>query len=276
MSKSGPIGIFDSGYGGLTVFKDILDRLPQYDYIYLGDNARTPYGTRSLEKIYEFTLEGVNYLFSQGSHLVILACNTASASALRRIQQEELEAFGPDKRVLGVIRPTTERLSELTRSGHLGICATEATVNSKAYLIEAQEFAPEVQVHQQACPLWVPLVENGAAHNEAALPFIERDIKALLEQDELIDSILLGCTHYPLLYDLIRMVVPSHIDVLTQGELVASSLEDYLHRHQWMADQCSRGGRTTFLTTDESDVFDQKATIFFGEEVKSKSVSIGK
>ena len=266
-NELGPIGIFDSGYGGLTVFKEIQQRLPGYDYIYLGDNARTPYGTRSLEKVYQFTLQGVQYLFNQGCHLVILACNTASANALRSIQQKDLPRIAPDKRVLGVIRPTTEYLSQLTKTGHIGLCATEATVNSQSYLIEAKKYAPEVELHQQACPLWVPLVENNEGDGEAAHSLSEKYMKALMAQHDAIDTVLLACTHYPLMMDTIQAHVPDHIQVISQGKIVADSLADYLERHPQMDAKCSKTESRRFLTTDSTKSFDLKASQFYGSDV---------
>ncbi|NNK81236.1 MAG: glutamate racemase [Flavobacteriales bacterium] len=270
----GPIGIFDSGYGGLTVFREILDALPRYDYVYLGDNARTPYGTRSLEKVYEFTLEGVKYLFSKGCHMVVLACNTSSANALRRIQREDLPSIGDHKRVLGVIRPTAERLSQLSDNGHIGICATEATVNSQSYVIEAAEYAPEVTIHQQACPMWVPIIENDEQDSLPARYFSEKYIELLLRQHQDIDSILLACTHYPILKNTISKYVPTGVNLLTQGEIVAESLKDYMKRHPWMDELCSKEGKQIFLTTDSANDFNTRATKYFGSPVLAQQVSI--
>ncbi|NNC83314.1 MAG: glutamate racemase [Flavobacteriales bacterium] len=273
-ATQGPIGVFDSGYGGLTVFREIKDALPEYDYLYLGDNARTPYGTRSQETVYDFTLQGVEYLFSKGCSLIILACNTASATALRTIQQSDLHRWGEDKRVLGVIRPTTERLSELTRSGHLGLFATEATVQSRSYIIEGANYAPEVTIHQQACPMWVPIIENDEQESQAADYFTAKYVNALLKQHQDIDAVLLACTHYPILAEKIRSHLPKEIDLISQGTLVAESLVDYLSRHQWMQDRCSQEGRMTFLTTDSPTDFDTKATKFFNGSVKSEHVTL--
>lgn len=272
--QPGPIGIFDSGDGGLTVFKDILKELPNYDYIYLGDNARAPYGTRSLETVYRFTKQGVEHLFKQGCHLVILACNTASANALRSIQQKDIKSLGEHRRVLGVIRPTTERLAELTQSGHLGIFATEATVGSGSYLIEAAKYASSVQLSQQACPMWVPIIENDEQDSEAADFFTKKYVGQLLSKDEDIDAVLLACTHYPILFDKIREHLPAHIDLVTQGQLVAASLKSYLERHDWMEQICSKGGKMDFLTTDSVTEFDAKASRFFGHTVDSVQVNI--
>jgi len=272
--EKGAIGVFDSGYGGLTVFKEIQRELPDYDYIYLGDNARAPYGTRSLEKIYQFTLQGVKFLFDQGCHLVILACNTASANALRSIQQKDIPALGADKRVLGVIRPTTESLSRLSKSGHIGLFATEATVNSRSYVIEAQKYAPEVQIHQVACPMWVSLIENNEGDSEAAHSLTKKYISELLSSSKDIDTILLACTHYPLMLETIQAHVPDHIEVLSQGTLVAASLKEYLVRHPEMENRCTKGGSSRFLTTDSTASFDKKGSQFYGAPVKSEGVEL--
>lgn len=272
----GPIGIFDSGYGGLTVFRDIHALLPGYDYIYLGDNARTPYGTRSHDMVYRFTLECVEYLFEQGCHLVILACNSASANALRTIQQNDLESFGDHKRVLGVIRPTTERLATLSQTGHIGICATEATVRSGSYLIEAHKYAQGLEIHQQACPLWVPLVEAGELDSEVTHLITQRYITELLRRDDRIDAVLLACTHYPLLWDVIRDELPDEVELFSQGRMVAEALVDYLERHPEMDALCSKDGGIRFLTTDDPKDFDAHGSQFFGQPVRSESVDIGK
>lgn len=272
---AGPIGVFDSGIGGLTVLREIIDSLPGKDYIYLGDNARAPYGTRSLETVYRYTLEGVDELFARGCHLVVLACNTASANALRSIQQQDLKSRGSHKRILGVIRPTTEHLAELTHSGHLGLMATKATVHSNSYVIEAAKYAPEVNVYQQACPLWVPLIENEEQDSEAAVYFTKKYVKALLARSADIDAVLLACTHYPIIHDLIRAELPEHIDLISQGQLVAQSLVDYLKRHPWMAEQISENGHRQFLTTDDASVFGTRAARFFGEEVDAERIVLG-
>ncbi len=273
--KPGPVGVFDSGIGGLTVLRDIIRELPAYDYIYLGDNARAPYGTRSLETVYQYTLEGVDELFARGCHLVILACNTASASALRTIQQKDLAARGEHKRVLGVIRPTTERLSELSESGHLGLMATEGTVNSRSYIIEAEKYAPEVKIYQQACPLWVPLIENEEQDSEAAAYFTDKYVRSLLSQSDEIDAVLLACTHYPILKNLIRSKLPKEVELLSQGEMVAKSLADYLVRHPWMVEQISTNGSRKFLTTDDANVFESMAARFYGEGLKAEKIILG-
>lgn len=265
----GPIGIFDSGYGGLTVFKEIVAKMPQYDYLYFGDNARAPYGIRSFDTIYKYTHECVGHLFEAGCHLVILACNTASAKALRSIQQRDLPGLHPQYNVLGVIRPTTEIIGRLTRTGHVGIVATSGTVQSQSYVVEINKFFPGVQVYQQACPMWVPLIENNEHNSPGADYFVEKYIRALLEQSDQIDTIILGCTHYPLLLDKIRAFVPAHIQILAQGEVVATRLVDYLKRHPEMEKLCSKNGTYCFLTTETPEVFDEKAQLFYGQAVHS-------
>ncbi len=266
---AGPIGIFDSGYGGLTVFRQIEALLPQYDYVYFGDNARAPYGGRSFQTVYKFTLECVKHLFEVGCRLVILACNTASAKALRNIQQLDLPHYGPDHRVLGVIRPTTERVGHLTRSGCVGILATPGTVKSESYVIEIGHFFPQVRVYQQACPMWAPLIENNEHTGPGADYFVERDIRALLAKAECIDTVVLGCTHYPLLLDKIRRYLPADITLITQGRLVAERLADYLHRHAEIDAHCSKNGWRVFYTTETPEVFDEKASLFYGKPVQA-------
>jgi len=274
MQKSNPIGVFDSGYGGLTVLKEIIQKLPQYDYIYLGDNARAPYGNRSFETVYRYTLECVKWFFNQGCPLVILACNTASAKALRTIQQNDLPRIDPEKRVLGVIRPTTEVIGTYSESKHVGILATTGTVSSGSYVLEIEKFYPALKVYQQACPLWVPLVENNEYHNHGTDFFVKKYIQQLLEQDEAIDTILLACTHYPLLLDKIREYSPADMKILTQGDIVAESLADYLARHQEIEKKCSKTGGREFYTTDSTEDFDNHASIFFGRAVQSKHVNL--
>ncbi len=272
--KHQPIGIFDSGYGGLTVLKDIADTLPQYDYIYLGDNARSPYGTRSFETVYEYTLQCVKWLFSQGCPLVILACNTASAKALRSIQQNDLSKIDSSKRVLGVIRPTTEIIGQFTKTGKVGILATSGTVISNSYPIEIEKFYPEVKVFQEACPMWVPLVENNEYNSPGADYFIQKNIDNLLSQSGNIDTLLLACTHYPLLMDKIKKAVPTHVTVLSQGKIVADSLEQYLQKHTRLAEKCSKNGEISFFTTDSTEDFDNHAAVFYGKPVKSTHLSL--
>ncbi|MFM7154710.1 MAG: glutamate racemase [Bacteroidota bacterium] len=269
-----PIGVFDSGYGGLTVFREIRKRLPEYDYIYLGDNGRAPYGTRDFDTIYEYTLESVKYLFGMGCRLVVLACNTASAKALRSIQQKDLPGIDPDRRVLGVIRPTAEMAGQFTRTGHVGVLATTGTVNSGSYVLEIAHFFPEIKVFQQACPMWVPLVENNEHEGPGADYFVKKYLDALLAQSGDIDTILLGCTHYPLLIGKIRQYLPAGVEVISQGEIVADKLEDYLLRHPEMERQCRKGGQTIYLTTGSATGFDAMAAIFMGEPVHSRHAKL--
>ncbi|TAE86623.1 MAG: glutamate racemase [Bacteroidetes bacterium] len=273
MIKSGPIGVFDSGYGGLTVLKEFMNTLPEYDYLYLGDNARAPYGTRSFETVYEYTLQCVKHLFNQGCPLVILACNTASAKALRTIQQKDLPKLDPALRVLGVIRPTTEIVGQYTKTKQVGVFATKGTVVSQSYVVEINKFYPDVEVYQEACPMWVPLVENNEYLGDGADYFIQKHIEQLLKQGPEIDTILLGCTHYPLLYDKIRKYTPAHITILTQGQIVANSLVNYLSRHSDLAKYCSTGGSRRFVTTDDAFSFEQQAGVFLGEPIKAEHLS---
>lgn len=271
---NGPIGVFDSGYGGLTVLRALVDVLPQYDYCYLGDNARVPYGPRSFDTVYQFTLECVQKLFDMGCPLVILACNTASAKALRTIQQQDLPRMAPNRRVLGVIRPTTEQLGNFSQSGQVGILGTTGTVSSRSYVIEAEKFFPELQVFQEACPMWVPLVENGEHQSAGADYFISQHLNRLLAHGPHIDTLVLACTHYPLLLPKIKAQLPEHIRVISQGPLIAESLTDYLHRHPDMEKQLSRSGSRRFFTTDSSQDFDAKAALFYREGVKSEHLSL--
>ncbi len=271
-SPKTPIGIFDSGYGGLTVLKEIVRQLPQYDYLYLGDNARAPYGTRSFETVYEYTLQCVKKLFELNCKLVILACNTASAKALRNIQQKDLAALGPEKRVLGVIRPTTEIVGNYSKTGHVGVLGTTGTITSNSYPIEIEKFFPDLVVSQEACPMWVPLVENNEFESAGADYFIEKHIKGILAKDNQIDTIILGCTHYPLLINKIKQHLPPSITLLSQGEIVAVGLADYLQRHPEMETLCSKGSSREFYTTDAPENFDASASIFFGKEIKSKHI----
>lgn len=268
------IGIFDSGYGGLTVLKSILEKLPAYDYIYLGDNARTPYGTRSFETVYQYTLECVKWLFAQGCPLIVLACNTASAKALRTIQQKDLPHINPSNRVLGVIRPTTEKIGTLSKTKQVGILATKGTVLSESYVIEANKFFPDVQVYQHACPMWVPLVENNEYGSPGADYFIQKDINQLLSLSDNIDTILLACTHYPLLADKIRKYLPESVTLVSQGEIVSESLADYLIRHPEIESRCSKNASMTFYTTDAPGDFDEHAGIFFGKTIQSKHTNL--
>jgi len=269
-----PIGVFDSGYGGLTVLKEITAALPQYDYIYLGDNARAPYGPRSFDTVYEYTLQCVKWFFEQGCSLVVLACNTASAKALRSIQQNDLPKIDPLKRVLGVIRPTTERIGTYTKTGSVGILATVGTVLSNSYTIEIGKFYPGLKVYQEACPMWVPLVENNEFNSPGADYFVKKNIDNLLSRSGDIDTILLACTHYPLLMDKIRQFTPPGISILPQGQIVAASLQQYLVHHPEIAEQCSKTGRSRFFTTDSIEDFDDHATTFFGKSVKSTHLTL--
>ncbi len=274
MKKTVSIGVFDSGYGGLTVLSEIVNRLPEYDYIYLGDNARAPYGTRSFEVVYDYTLEAVKELFERGCELVVLACNTASAKALRSIQQNDLPLIDPNKRVLGVIRPSTEIIGDLTQSGHVGILATEGTVKSESYVIELSKYAPNVKVVQHACPMWVPLIENHRHDSAAGRLFIEEDVHSLLSKDPKIDTIVLACTHYPILKEYIESILPSTVKVISQGAIVAEKLEDYLLRNTALTTKLTRSGSLHFLTTESATEFDKKASIFFGKEVKSEHIKL--
>lgn len=269
-----PIGIFDSGYGGLTILRDIRRALPQYDYLYLGDNARAPYGNRSFELVYRFTLESVKALFDRGCHLVILACNTASAKALRSIQQCDLPAIDPTRRVLGIIRPTVEKLDKLTRSGHVAILGTRGTIDSGSYNLEAAKLQPGITLTGHACPMWVPLVENGEAAGDGADYFVKKEIDRLMSTDPEIDTIVLGCTHYPLLIDKIRRYVPQSVDIVTQGTIVADSLTDYLRRHPEMARRCSQGGTLQFLTTESADKFSHMASTFLHSPVQATNIEL--
>lgn len=269
-----PIGFFDSGYGGLTVMKEVIKKMPEYDYVYLGDNARAPYGSRSFETVYHYTLECVEKLFGMGCELVVLACNTASAKALRTIQQKDLPTLAPNKRVLGVIRPTTEIIGNYTKSNHIGVLATSGTVVSESYPIEIHKFFPDIKVHQHACPMWVPLIENNEYNHEGADYFIKTDIAQLLKQSPDIDAVILGCTHYPLLLEKIKKYLPQHISVLVQGEIVADSLKDYLQRHKEIEGKCSKGGSVHFYTTDLAEQFNKQAALFFGKEIQGESLKL--
>ena len=274
-NKKFPIGVFDSGYGGLTILSAIRKLLPEYDYVYLGDNARSPYGTRSFDVINDFTRQAVRYLFSEGCPLVILACNTASAKALREIQQKYLPTSeDPSRRVLGVIRPTAEVVGNVTETKHIGIMATPGTISAQSYEVELAKLFPDVSVHGQACPMWVPLVEYGESNGEGADFFVQKYLNELLEQDKQIDSIVLACTHYPLLRPKIEQYLPEGITLLSQGELVATSLKDYLHRHPEMNDRLTQGGSIRYLTTECPDKFGDLASIFVDEEVNATRVKI--
>ena len=274
MEKPGPIGVFDSGYGGLTVLKDIVGALPQYDYIYFGDNARAPYGPRSFDTIYHYTLECVNWLFSQGCSLVILACNTASAKALRTIQQNDLTAIGTSKRVLGVIRPTTEILGNFSKTGEVGILGTKGTVSSNSYVIEIEKFFPTLKVYQQACPMLVPLIENSDFENEGADYFIKQYLNNLFSQSERIDTLLLACTHYPVLEERIKQFMPKGVAIISQGAIVANSLKNYLLRHPEIEKNCSKNGSVSFFTTDSVEDFNSQGSLFYGKPVHSSHIDL--
>lgn len=267
-SQPGPIGVFDSGYGGLTILSKFKEILPHNDFIYLGDNARTPYGTRSFEIVYEFTLQAVTRLFELGCHLVILACNTASAKALRSIQINNLPQIDPERRVLGVIRPTVECIDSITQSKHVGILATSGTIKSESYIMEVHKLFPEIKVTGQACPMWVPLVEYNEAQAPGADYFVKKYIDELLAKDNQIDTIILGCTHYPLLLPKIKQYVPEGIHIVSQGELVAKSLQDYLKRHPEMDARCTRGGTCTYFTTEAEEKFADSASTFLNESIQ--------
>ena len=274
MFTQGPIGVFDSGYGGLTILKEIVAKLPQYDYLYLGDNARAPYGNRSYETVYHYTLECVQWFFAKGCPLVILACNTASAKALRTIQQNDLPGMDGNKRVLGVIRPTTEVIGGFSESKHIGILGTVGTVQSQSYVIEIAKFFPDIQVFQEACPMWVPLVENHEHNSKGADYFVKKHIHGLMKKSDKIDTVLLACTHYPLLIGKIREYLPVDIQLVSQGEIVATSLEDYLLRHPEIEQNCVKTGTVEFFTTDSTEDFNQQGAVFFGKPVQSKHAVI--
>ena len=271
----GPIGVFDSGDGGLTILDGIRQLLPEYDYLYLGDNARAPYGPRSFDVVYEFTRQAVQRLFEMGCHLVILGCNTASAKALRTIQQVDLPQWDKDRRVLGVIRPTAEVIGSLTESRHVGVLATEGTIKSESYNLEIKKLYPDVQVSGVACPFWVPLVEYNEADSPGADYFVKKRIDQIMNLDPQIDAIILGCTHYPLLMPKILKYLPAGVMVVPQGEYVAESLKSYLERHPEMEQQCSKGGTTHYLTTENPDKFKEQAQIFLHEPVEVENITLG-
>lgn len=270
----GPIGIFDSGYGGLTILQGIRQLLPQYDYVYLGDNARAPYGSRSFDVVYQFTRQAVVKLFEMGCHLVILGCNTASAKALRTIQQNDLPLIDPARRVLGVIRPTAEIVGNLTRSRHVGILATEGTIRSHSYALEIKKLSPDITVTGVACPLWVPIIENNEAGTPGADYFVKKRIDLILHTDPAIDTLILGCTHYPILLPTIRRYVPKGVSVVAQGSYIASSLHDYLHRHPEMETRCTKQGTVRYFTTERADKFQDHARIFLSDEVRAQRISL--
>ncbi|MDD2961056.1 MAG: glutamate racemase [Muribaculaceae bacterium] len=271
-NSSAPIGVFDSGYGGLTILRDIRRRLPQYDYLYLGDNARAPYGSRSFDVVYDFTLQAVKYLFERGCKLVILACNTASAKALRTIQQCDLPQLDSTRRVLGVIRPTVEELGAESQNGNIGILGTPGTVNSGSYAMEISKLYPDYHTYSQACPMWVPLVENKEYDMPGADYFVEKYIKELFAKCGDIDTVILGCTHYPLLLEKIKQYVPSGVKILPQGAIVADSLADYLKRHSEISSHCTTNGTVEFLTTESSEKFQELASIFLNSDVTASHI----
>ncbi len=269
LKYNGPIGVFDSGYGGLTILREIQRAMPEHDFVFLGDNQRAPYGTRSYDTVYRFTLQGVRFLFEQGCPLVILGCNTASAKALRSIQQCDLDGIDPSRRVLGVIRPTVETLGAITRNGHIGILGTPGTIQSHSYDLEVAKLYPDFKVTGHGCPMWVPLVENREADRPGADYFVEQEIGRLMAEDPLIDTVVLGCTHYPLLLDKIRRYMPAGVEIVTQGEITARSLVDYLRRHPEMDERCTRGGSHTYYTTEDADKFGDMATLFMGRPIEA-------
>lgn len=273
--QPGPIGLFDSGYGGLTILSQIRREMPQYDYVYLGDNARTPYGSRSFEIVYEFTLQAVTKLFSMGCHLVILACNTASAKALRTIQQNDLKNIDSNRRVLGVIRPTVESIGSITNSRHVGVLATAGTIMSESYPLEIKKLFPDILVSGEACPLWVPLVENNEANSPGADYFVNKYINKLLEKDPLIDTLILGCTHYPLLLKKIEQYTPPGVTIVSQGEYVAKSLKNYLSRHKEMEVKCTKEGGCSFLTTESEEKFVESAGFFLNQPIEVQRIMLG-
>ncbi len=272
--NTSPIGVFDSGYGGLTVLKELVKALPNYDFLYLGDNARTPYGTRSFEVVYEYTLQSVKYLFSHNCQLVILACNTASAKALRNIQQLDLPKIAPDKRVLGVIRPSVEKVAEITENGHVGVLGTVGTVVSESYPIELEKWSggKVVSTVQEACPMWVPIVENNEIGTDGAEFFIRRHIQNIIAKDMDLDTLILGCTHYPLLLETIQKYVPRNIKILDQGKIIAEKLQEYLVRHPEIDNQLTKNGSLRFQTTESAENFEGKAALFMGRKVVAEHV----
>lgn len=272
----GPIGVFDSGYGGLTILKSIKEALPNYDYVYLGDNARTPYGTRSFDVVYNYTLQAVDNLFKMGCHLVILACNTASAKALRSIQQNDLPLIDPERRVLGVIRPSVEQVGKLTKTKHVGVLATKGTVSSLSYPLEIAKLydGDNIVCEQQACPMWVPIVENNQINTAGAEYFLESDLDDLMGRDPDIDTVILGCTHYPFLQHKIKEILPDGISIVNQGDIVAASLKDYLQRHPEMDVKCSKRSSVKYYTTENEHVFEDMASYFMGELVSADKIEL--
>ena len=274
MINKAPIGVFDSGYGGLTVLSELRKAMPDNDFIYLGDNARAPYGTRSFDVVYEYTLQAVKTLFDKGCHLVILACNTASAKALRTIQQNDLPKIAPEKRVLGVIRPCAEMIDQFSATKHIGVLGTNGTVNSESYILEIKKLHPHIIVTQEACPIWVPLVEDNTFNTPGGELFIEQNLASILAKDPRIDTLILGCTHYPILMEQIRKFVPDTVNIIAQGEFVADKLVDYLKRHPEMADNCSKNGEVVYYTTENPRSFEEKASLFLDEEILAEQIHL--
>lgn len=272
--KPAPIGIFDSGYGGLTILRDIQQRMPDRDFIYLGDNARAPYGSRSFDVVYTFTLQCVQRLFEMGCHLVILACNTASAKALRNIQQNDLPRLDPERRVLGIIRPTVEQVGLTSQTRHIGLVGTTGTVQSESYPLEFKKLYPDITVTDKACPMWVPLVENNEYNGDGADFFVKKYIDELIKKDEQIDTLILGCTHYPLLIDKIKKYLPERVRIVSQGELIAESLENYLSRHKNIDAKCTRNGVTKYYTTESVEKFNEAASIFLNKKVEAQHLEV--
>lgn len=275
MMKPGPIGVFDSGYGGLTILDKFKACLPEYDYLYLGDNARAPYGNRSFDMVYEFTRQAVSYLFEQGCSLVILACNTASAKALRTIQQVDLPNMQPGLRVLGILRPTVEAIGNITKTRHVGLVATQGTIQSNSYPLEIRKFFPDVVISGESCPMWVPLVENGEYDSPGAHYFVQKNLTNLFNRDPNIDSLILGCTHYPLLLPLIKLYVPNGVQIISQGDFVVDSLKDYLLRHADIDAKCRKNGTCRYLTTESVETFEERASIFQNRRIQAQHIYLG-
>ena len=272
MIKKAPIGVFDSGYGGLTVLSELRKAMPDNDFIYLGDNARAPYGTRSFDVVYEYTLQAVKTLFDKGCHLVILACNTASAKALRTIQINDLQEINSSKRVLGVIRPCAEMIDDFSTTKHIGVLGTNGTVNSESYILEIKKLHPHIIVTQEACPIWVTLVEDNTFNTPGGELFIEQNLMSILSKDPQIDTLILGCTHYPILMEQIRKYVPGSVNIIAQGKIVADKLVDYLKRHPEMADKCSKNGMTKYYTTESPRSFEEAASLFLDEVIAAEQI----
>ncbi|MBT8360981.1 MAG: glutamate racemase [Deltaproteobacteria bacterium] len=271
-----PIGVFDSGYGGLTVLKEMVKVMPDYDFLYLGDNARTPYGTRSFNVVYEYSLQAVKYLLKQHCPLIIFACNTASAKALRNIQQLDLPSIAPDRRVLGVIRPSVEKAAEMTENGHVGVLGTVGTIISESYPIELKKWSDQrvISTVQEACPMWVPIVENNEIDSEGAEFFIKRNIENIFQKDKDLDTLILGCTHYPLLLKIINKYIPEHVEILDQGQIVSEKLSEYLQKHSELEKRISRNANIEFQTTESAETFEEKAALFMGQQLKAETIHL--